>query len=589
VTRLPGVWVPHTPPSLLRDLSALCVNSLLFQISDDCPLVENNNPNLLVLPGEPSMSMTRVESDARHAGGVAASASAGSPRFLLLIASLFTVAFLYFSLFVAGHAPLWLSGDQTIFLLNAERMLHGQVMYRDFFQFTLPGTEFVYLTFFKLFGMRAWIPNVCLILLGIGLTTCMVSISRKILNQKNVLLPALLFLVCSYHAMLNATHHWFSLLAMLAAIAVVIDARSIPRVALAGMFSGVAALFTHAEGLMCFLGLACFLVWERHWTHENKTVAVKMFSLFSAFCATLAVTCGYAIIHGGLANLWNCVVVFTLRYYSTDINANTPLIYLSFPGVPPWSHLPTLLVWLFIYAVVPFAYVLFLVRYWRRRPGDGTEPWDKLMLLNIVGWFLFLGTASSPSIMRLAAESPPAVILLVWLLETRSGNNYAPIKLLWAFGLTLAIAEPWVTNARPEYVLNLPAGRVAFSSPEQRDKYAWLAEHTHPSDLLFDGATLPRVYFPLSLRNPAGVPFLTTTNYTRPEQVQDVIRSLETKPVSLVIWSVDVDVPEDMNDRGDHLAPLRDYVRHHFRQVKTFPDGDQVWERRLAHDGTLSP
>jgi hypothetical protein len=531
----------------------------------------------------------RVAGPASHSAGVTAEALAGSPRFLIFAAALFTATFLYLSLFVRGRAPLWLSGDQTIFLLNAERMLHGQVMYRDFFQFTLPGTEFVYLAFFKMFGMRAWIPNLSLILLGIGLTACMVLISRKVLNQKNVLLPALLFLVSSYHAMLNATHHWFSLLAMLAAVAAVIGARSLPRIALAGMFSGVAALFTHAEGLMCLLGLACFLLWERRSLHEKNNLFSKMFSLFAAFCATLAVTCGYSIIEGGLANVWNCVVVFTLRYYSTDINANTPLIYLSFPGVPPWSHLPTLLVWLFIYAVVPFAYVFFLVRYWRRRPGDASEPWDRLMLLNVVGWFLFLGTASSPSIMRLAAESPPAIILLVWLMERRGHNNRAPIKLLWAFGLALAVAEPWVTQSRPAYVLNLPAGRVAFASPDQRDKYAWLAARTHPEDFLLDGATLPRVYFPLNLRNPTGVPFLTTTNYTRPEQVQEAIHSLETKPVNLVIWSVDVDVPEDVHDRGDHLAPLRDYVRQHFRQVKTFPDGDQVWERRFATNGTLSP
>jgi hypothetical protein len=190
--------------------------------------------------------------------------------------------------------------------------------------------------------------------------------------------------------------------------------------------------------------------------------------------------------------------------------------------------------------------------------------------------------------MRLAAESPPAIILLVWLLETR-GRNHALIKLLWACGLTLATAEPLVTQLRPAYVLNLPAGRIAFSSPEQRDKYAWLGAHTRPSDLLLDGATLPRVYFPLNMRNPVRVPFLTTTNYTRPEQVEEAIHSLETKPVSLIIWSVDVDVPEDTHDRGDHLAPLRDYIRHHFREVKTFPDGDQVWERQLAADGTLSP
>ncbi len=496
-----------------------------------------------------------------------------------LLTSVFAVVFLYASLFVQGHAPLWLSGDQTIFLLNAGRMLHGQVMYRDFFQFTLPGTEFVYLALFRLFGTRAWIPNVLLVLLGVGLTACIILISRKVLDRRDVMLPALLFLVCSYHAMLNGTHHWFSLLAILVVIALVIETRSAPRLALAGVFCGLAALFTHAQGLMCLLGLVCFLLWERRAKRRNEAILKKQLYLFSAFCAALAVTCGYTIVVAGLRNVWNCVVVFTLRYYSTDLNANTPLVYLGLPSVPPWRHLPVLLVWLFIYSVVPFVYVVFLVRYWRRPPGDDTKPWDKFMLLNIVGWFLFLGTASEPSIMRLASESPPAIILLVWLVDSSGGRTKIPIKLLWTFGLTLAIAQPMMTQLRKSYVLDLPAGRTAFPSAEQRERYAWLAANTRASDFFFDGATLPRVYFPLDLRNPAGVPFLTTTEYTRPEQVQDVIDSLGREQVKLVVWSIYMDVPEDLFDRGDHLGPLRAYLRHHYHIVKTFSDGDQVWEK----------
>jgi hypothetical protein len=63
--------------------------------------------------------------------------------------------FVYLQLFILPDIPLLDHGDQTIYLFNAARMLEGQVMYRDFFQFTPPGTEFVYLALFKLFGVRA--------------------------------------------------------------------------------------------------------------------------------------------------------------------------------------------------------------------------------------------------------------------------------------------------------------------------------------------------------------------------------------------------------------------------------------------------
>lgn len=506
----------------------------------------------------------------------------GVPSLYFGLTAVLTAVFLYLCLFVRGWIPLWLSGDQTIFLLNAERMLHGQAIYRDFFEFTLPGTEYVYLAFFKIFGARAWIPNFFLVALGAGLTTCVVFISGKVLRRRDVALPALLFLVCAYHAMLNATHHWFSLLAMMAAIAVVMEARSIPRVAFAGVFSGLAALFTHAQGLMCVLGLACFLMWERDGDRkggaQGKGGATlrKQIALFSAFCATLAVTCAHAFYEAGLGNVWRSVVVFTLRYYSTDVKANTPVVYLGLPAVPPWTHVPVLIVWLFIYAVVPFAYVAFLVRYWRRKPGGENAPWHRLMLLNIVGLFLFLGIASAPSIIRLAAMAPPALILLVWMVDSSGWRSRIPIALLWAFGLTLAIAEPVATQLHRRWVANLPAGQMAFQGEEQRDKYAWLAARTRPTDYILDAASLPRIYFPLGLRNPAAVPFLTITNYTRPEQVADAVAALEHKPVELVVWSPYLKPLDDSDDPADHLNPVRDYLRDHYHPIKIFPDGDSV-------------
>lgn len=49
---------------------------------------------------------------------------------------------------------MFLPGDVSVHLLNAARILDGETIYRDFFQFTLPGTELVYLALFKLTGPR---------------------------------------------------------------------------------------------------------------------------------------------------------------------------------------------------------------------------------------------------------------------------------------------------------------------------------------------------------------------------------------------------------------------------------------------------
>jgi hypothetical protein len=136
--------------------------------------------------------------------------------------------FLYLLLFVPPVGPFFLAGDVSVYLLNAARMLHGQVIYKDFFQFTTPGTELVYLALFRWLGARAWVPSAMMLLLGVGLTWLSVLISRKVIHGSAVLLPGALFLTCSFYRALDPTHHWYSILCVTGAVAIGIEKRNPP-------------------------------------------------------------------------------------------------------------------------------------------------------------------------------------------------------------------------------------------------------------------------------------------------------------------------------------------------------------------------
>jgi len=92
------------------------------------------------------------------------------------------------------------------------------------------------------------------------------------------------------------------------------------------------------------------------------------------------------------------------------------------------------------------------------------------------------------------------------------------------------------------------------------------------------------MYFPMGLRNPAKVPYVTTTDYTRPEEVLDVVDSLEKHRVRFVLWPLDLEVRAGNPSAGDHLGPLRTYLRAHYHVVRTFSDFDQLWERKHEWD-----
>src|SRR2546422_2780874 len=233
------------------------------------------------------------------------------------------LAFLYLSLFIPPSTPIYIAYDSPIYLLNAKRMLEGESIYRDFFQFTLPGTELFYLALFKLVGARVWIPNVTLIVLGLGLTALIMYVSSRVLAGWIAFLPALLFLTFAYGRWLDATHHWFSTLIVMGALAVVIGRSNLARLALAGALCGLATFFTQVTGLTALLGLAAFLLWERVHTQEKyASFLVKELGLLTAFAVTLATASAYFIWNAGWQRFLYCTVEFGIRYYPRNWSNN---------------------------------------------------------------------------------------------------------------------------------------------------------------------------------------------------------------------------------------------------------------------------
>ena len=78
-----------------------------------------------------------------------------------------------------------------------------------------------------------------------------------------VFLPALLFLTLPFTGYLDATHHWYSVLAGTAALLVVIEKRTKARLAWSGLLWGTATCFTQSA-VVAAMGTAIFLIWEHY-------------------------------------------------------------------------------------------------------------------------------------------------------------------------------------------------------------------------------------------------------------------------------------------------------------------------------------
>ncbi len=198
--------------------------------------------------------------------------------------------------------------------------------------------------------------------------------------------------------------------------------------------------------------------------------------------------------------------------------------------------------------------------------------------MSIVGLFLFAEIAPAATWLRLFAIALPAMIIFVWFVGNSRRLSRALTRSLWVIALTLAVAEPWWTQRHWRALLDLPVGRAIFLERNSYENFKWMLDRTRPSEFFFQ-ATWPGFYFPLGLRNPAYMDMVSATDYTRPEQVHNVIESLESHSVRYVVWGLSLDVLGDQLAGADHLGPLRAYLCTHYHVVKLLNGYEEVWER----------
>lgn len=451
---------------------------------------------------------------------------------LFLLAALI---FLYGILFVPPLIPIDYGIDGILLANDGKRMYEGETMYRDFFQFVTPGTGLVYFLLFQLLGLRLWIPDLTLLLLGFGLAALGVTISKKLISPGLALLPSAIFLAGLYKNGLDPTHHWYSLLTAMAAVAAVMERRTPARIAAAGFFCGLSACFTLSRGLAAAIGFVVFLWWESRQKREQWRGLLKQETCLAAgFLATLIAVNSYFVWEVGLTRFLWYTVVFGIKYYPKG-NGFLDAMEL-FPAFPSLHRLLFSLPHrLFLCGVIPLIYLLFFIQYLRQRGKKPTEFWVRPMLLAQVGTFMLLSVAPAPSLLRVASSAMPGVILLGWFIDS-PGKFARTLAGLLIAGVLLIVPHAVATQQSSErQILTTQLGKLAVADPVAYEEMVWTRQHTQPSDYLYYMALRVPESFYLNLRNPTPVPFVEPDGYTTQEQVEQVVRGLEQHAVRYIL------------------------------------------------------
>jgi hypothetical protein len=481
-------------------------------------------------------------------------------------------AYLYCNLFRFPYTPVLLSGDQVFFWMHAQRMLNGERPYVDFFQYTPPGADLFFLSVFKLFGPRIWVLNVVVLLLGVALCWVCYWVSRQIMQGDLAALAASFYLVFIFCKPLNATHHWFCILILMGAVAVLMPERTPARIAIAGGLLGLAFFFTDTHGIAAVAALVVFFLWEYLKQRESiRRLSTNIAVLCVSFVASVLALYAYFVATAGVGRLWSEQVTYVHSHAIQGLSIPN----LGLPGPITWHTLPSVGQQVLVYVSLPLVYLFSL--YWTLGKGADSPEQRRIALLSIVGLFLLVEVAFSPNWLRIYAISMPAVILAASMIGRLQRYRGWATTIALGGVICLAGLQLWARHHHPYVVDALPGGTAAVPD-EQHDELEWLAENTRPGEFLFQAAW-PGVYVPLGLRNPLFLDAVGTNDQTQPKDVALAINQLDQKQVRYVLWSERLDAAGP-DPRQDHLDPLRIYLRNHYILVKTFPGTDEVWERK---------
>lgn len=481
--------------------------------------------------------------------------------------------FFYLHLFRFPLVPIWHTGDAAIYLEHADRMLHGEVLYRDIFEFNLPGMEWLYLLAFRCFGVHVWVPNALLMAAGAAVTVLVYGLARLVLRGSAAVLPALAYLLVCQRSSIDGAHHWYSTLLVLAAANMVARVRHPAGMAVAGVLLGMATVVTSTRGVFVAAGVVVFLVWS---AGSVRAALRPTAALLAGVCMPAAATLVYLTAQVSTGTLYDALVVFPLRYYGKGAANNFSVYFDEWHGMFPVHAGSVLLagLWLAINVATPVLLAIWTVRLARGANAGDAERRRSLMLLTCIGVFALAAVASAPSSPRLNCAAAFAYVLGAVLLEQMGGR----LAMGWLLTMLLIAyaAEANATVLRPVYRTQGPRGEVGFLDRENYEVMDWLNHHARLGDRYFGW---PMVNWIVGLQNPAAIEWAEPNAYTRPEQVRALIAALEQKQTRFIDPLDDAAEPRNPDDS---LEPLRAYLETHYHVGHTFADGGTVLERNEA-------
>ncbi len=541
----------------------------------------------------------------------------------------FAATFLYLYLF---RRTTSIDPDEGIILQGAERILHGQVLYRDFFSFFTPGSYYLLAGLFRVFGDSILVARDALALYGGLFSVFTYLLARRVCSRWSSLLTAYLVTITCLPWRFMTLHNWDSTLwacfTLYCAILFIQTSHWAQRwvwALAAGSFASLTVLFEQSKGVGLILGLGLglsilFLLDRR----SRRSVASEALEDSPSLAATegrasplfvlgartirlsradwialgagilwpVALTLGYFAAHHALAPLgadW----AWPFRHYAR-VNS-VPYGYqdwsdkareMMFGAGPLSKRLIALLTVspCFIIPALPIGAALLLVYWvlaWRKRTlAKDRAAYYILVCSGLVGLLLSV-IAVRKNITHFVYLIPLFYLVLAWLMDgadirsllVRSIRPVLTMSIFFAFtALGMAFL---IRNQNARAAVATRRGWLRETGPDLALQY--VQAHVPAGSAMFVYPYLPLFYYLTATTNPTRFEYLQPGMHTY-RQDEEAIREIseDRTPVVLFEPSFDSVVATSWpNTPLQFLAkdPVADYILSHYHPCRVLIAG----------------
>lgn len=442
--------------------------------------------------------------------------------------------------------------DEGIILQAAERVLRGQIPYRDFFLFYTPGSVCIQAALFKLFGDSLVVARMGIAFVGAVCSTIAYCLARRVCSRRISLLAAGLTAALSVTYRFVVVHNWYStLFATLALYAAVRLLESGDR-SWAFMLGSLAALTTLIEqskgGALCG-GLVLAYVILQIGSSEKRRNWSNLPALGLGFIWPWVLTFLYfganksvgVMFQDWLWPLYHYTQANHVFYgHLSWAQSVRDSLYTEPLGIRIWEYLslsPLLIVPLLpLVATVWFAF--WTHELWKRRTSSPDAGYYVLMSAVSLGLLLCILIVRT-DITDFMYQVPVWYVVLAWILQPRNTKyrllqKFRPYLLVYvcvAFGMMSFALLLGVNSAS----VRTETRRGILMTVNQETVIPAIQARVPAGSELLVYPYLPLYNYLTATHSPARVDYFQVGMSTS-EQAQDIIQSLQTQNTRWILF-----------------------------------------------------